>query len=178
MKRLCTLAAVVVIALLAGCASIPPPYPPPDEAHEVAVMLASHERLATAKTEEQRSELNAAQTAYERTPNDTTRLSLALAMLLPRTYGYGAGRDDARIQSLLRGIEAAAGERHSARHDLAQLLLRLLAERQHAQRDEQRKVDQLVQQLNEERHKTEELQQKIESLRAIDREIRMRRKAP
>jgi hypothetical protein len=186
MKRmLWAIFAALAVALLAGCAGIPPP---PDEMHEVAGMLANHERLASSKTEEQRSELLAAQAAHERMPNDTTRLNLALAMLLPRT----GVRDDARIQSLLSGIEATPGEQHSTRHDLAQILLRFLVERQHAQRDEQRKADQLVQherdeqrkmdqllqQLREERRKTEEMQQKIESLRAIDRETRMRRKEP
>jgi hypothetical protein len=47
-----------------------------------------------------------------------------------------------------------------------------------AQRDEQRKGDSLSQQLREERRKLEEAQQKIDSLRAIDRESRMRRKSP
>jgi hypothetical protein len=95
-------------------------------------------------------------------------------MLLPRA----PWRDDARVQLLLGGIEAAPDEQHSARYDLAQLLLRLLSERQRAQRDEQRKVDQLVIQLREERRKTEDMQQKIEALRAIDREMGMQRKAP
>ena len=165
------MAAAIVVALLTGCASTPTP---PDEAHEVAALLANHERLATLKAEEQRREFLGAQAAYERTANDTTRLNLALAMLLPRA----PWRDDARVQSLLSGIDAARGEQPSARHDLAQLLLRLVAERQRAQRDEQRKADQFVHQLREERRKIEEMQQKIESLRTIDRETRMRRTAP
>ena len=135
-------------------------------------MLASHERLATLRAEEQRSELLAAQTAHERTPNDATRLRLVLAMLLPRV-AHGAG-DDGRIQTLLGGIEATPGMRHTARHDLAQVLLRLLTERQH----EQRKLEQLTVQLREEKQKSEDMQQKIDSLRAIDREMRARRKEP
>jgi len=184
-SKLLAFLAVAAVALLAGCASMPLPS---DEAHEVAAMLANHERLTASKTEEQRSELIAAQAAFERIQNDTTRLNLALAMLLPRAGVH----DDAHIQSLLSGIEAAPGEQDSARHDLAQILIRFLAERQHAlrdeqrkaelfvqhERDEQRKLDQLLQQLHEERHKAEEMQQKIESLQAIDREMRMRRKEP
>ena len=112
------------------------------------------------KTEEQRREFNAAQAAYDKTANDTTRINLALAMLLPRA----PWRDDARIHSLLGGVEASPDKQPSARYDFAQLLLKLLSERQRAQR--------------EERRKTEEMQQKIESLRAIDREMGMRRKAP
>ena len=137
-------------------------------------MLANYERLAMLKTEEQRREFNAAQAAFERTPNDTTRLKLALAMLLPRAPWH----DDARVHVLLGGVEAAPDRQPSARHDFAQFLLRLVAERQRAQRDEQRKADQLGLQLREERSRTEELQQKIESLRTIDREMHMRKKAP
>lgn len=168
MKYPSVLAAVFAVALMCGCSSIPPP---PDEAQEVAGMLANYERLATSKTEEQRRQLNAAQAAYDLTSNDTTRLKLALAMLLPSA----PSRDDARVRSLLGSIEAGPAESRSARHDLARLLLKLLAEHQHAQRDEQRKAAQVAQQLREARRKIEEMQLKIESLRAIDRETRMRK---
>jgi hypothetical protein len=171
MRRACSLVTLFALLLLTGCAGV---LRTPDEAHEVAAMLANHERLASLKTEEQRREFNVARTAFEHTANDTTRLNLALAMLLP----HAPWHDDARVQWLLGGIEAPPGEQHSAHHDFAQLLLRLLSERQRAQRDEQRKADQLVIQLREERRRNEELQQKIESLRDIDREMRTRRKAP
>jgi hypothetical protein len=167
MRRPGWLSILLAIALLAGCTGIPPA---PDEAQEVAGMLASFERLATLKADEQRREFNVAQAAHEKTPNDTTRLNLALAMLLPRA----PWRDDARVQLLLGGIEAAPGDRRSARHDLAQLLLRLVAERQRTQRE----AEQFAQQLREERRKNEEIQQKIESLRTIDRETYLRRKSP
>ncbi|MCX7147785.1 MAG: hypothetical protein NT042_16755, partial [Sulfuritalea sp.] len=116
----------------------------------------------------------AAQASHDRAANDTTRLNLALLMLLPRA----PWRDDARIQLLLGGIEAAPGSQRSARHDLAQLLLKQVAERQRTQRDEQRKTEQLAQQLREEKRKNEEMQQKIESLRTIDRETYKRKKTP
>lgn len=171
MTRLRLPSAILAMALVAGCTGIPPA---PDEAQEVAGMLAGYERLATSKPEEQRREFVAAQAAHERAANDTTRLNLALAMLLPRA----PWRDDARVQSLLGGVEAAPDGQRSARHDLAQLLLKLVAERQRAQRDEQRKTDQIVQQLREEKRKNEDLQQKIDSLRTIDRETYMRKKTP
>ena len=60
----------------------------------------------------------------------------------------------------------------------AQRLAGLLAESQQALRDEQRKVDQLVRQLREERRKTEEAQQKIDSLRSIDKDMHKQRKEP
>ncbi len=172
-RSLSAFIAAAAVALLAGCASSPAPRATLfDEAHAVAGMLANYERLASTKTEDQRNEISTAQAAFEQTPNDTTRLNLALAMLLPRAPGH----DEARIQSLLSGIRKSP--QHSAHHDLAQLLLRLMAERQSAQRDDQRKQDQLLQQLHEEQRKSEEMQQKIEALLAIDKEMRMRRKEP
>ena len=171
MKRVRCLSAVLAVVLVAGCASTPPPA---DEAHAVAAALAHYEYLAALKIEDQRREFNAAQAIHEQTANDATRLNLALVMLLPRA----PWRDDARVQVLLGAIEAAPAGQRSARYDLAQLLLRLVAERQRTQRDEQRKTDQLAAQLREERGKVEEMQQKIESLRSIDRETYMRKKAP
>lgn len=50
-----------------------------------------------------------------------------------------------------------------------------VGECQRAQRDDQRKLDQFARQLREERRRNEEMQQKIESLLAIDRDLRMRR---
>jgi hypothetical protein len=160
MRRFCILPVIFAIALTAGCAGI---LPGSDGAHEVAAMLGNHERLAALKLDEQRREFNAAQAAHERMANDTTRLQLALMMLLPRA----PWRDDARIQALLGAVEAAPARQRSARYDLAQLLLRQVAERQ-------RKTEQL----SEERRKSEEMQQKIDSLRSIDRETYKRKKSP
>jgi hypothetical protein len=179
MKHLYSLA--LVLTLLGGCAGSPVPPSEavpvdtlsfaPDEAHEVATLLARHERLTTEKTDEQRREYNAALAAFERAPSDSTRLNLALTMLLPRV----PWRDDGRVLNLLAGIEAVPRDRHSPRHDLAQMLLRLMR----ALREDQRKAEQAASLLIlEERRKNEEMQQKIESLRAIDKDMRMKRKTP
>lgn len=171
MRSLNFLSAFAFVALIEGCAGIPAPL---DEAHEVAAMLAGYEQAAMLKTDAQRREFMAAQAAFERAPTDATRLRLALTMMLPKA----PWRDDARLQLLLGGVETAASGQRSARYDFAQLLLRLAVERQRVQRDEQRKADLLSAQLREERLKTEEIQQKLESLRSIDRELHKRRKEP
>lgn len=166
---------VSAIALLTGCANVrPAPTAPaaPEETHELSATLANYERLTTLKTEEQRNEFNAAQSAYDRIPNDETRLNLALALVLPRA----PWRNDARAESLLSSIGTTAGKQDSARHGLAQLLLRLMAERQQVLRDDKNRMDQLVSQLREERRRSEELEHKIELLRNIDREMRLPRK--
>lgn len=145
-----------------------------DSAGEVAALLANYRRLRALSSDEQRPEVNAAQLAFERTPNDATRLELALALLLP----HAPWRDEARLRQLLSGIEAAPGQPGAARHDLAQLLLELLAERQRERYAGRRKLEQLTRQLREERQKTDDMQQKIDSLRAIDRDMMLQRKAP
>lgn len=172
MKRLCCLVALLALTMLAGCANAP--LFGPDEAQEVAGLLATYRRAATTGAEEQQRELAAAQAAHEKAPTDVTRLGLALAMLLPHVSSH----DDARLQSLLNGVSAPQGERTSPRYDLAQSLLALIAERQRAQREDQRKQDQLARQLREEKRRSEEMQQKIESLRAIDRDLRGKRRVP
>lgn len=147
-----SLAIIACLALLAGCATTPKP---PDEAQEIADMLLHYDYLATLKAEEQRRELIAAQLLHERAPNDTTRLSLALVLLLP----HAPWHDDIRAQVLLGNIKP-----HSARHGLAQILLKLITECQREQREERRKV--------------EEIQQKLDALRAIDKDLGLRRKTP
>ena len=171
MKPLNSLIAILAVALLAGCAGNPFQPAPPDAANQVAAMLARYQRVALLKPEEQRGEFEAAQAAYERTPNDATRLGLVLALLLPRA----PSRDDARVLTLLGAIEAPAEGQSSVRFDLAQLLLGLVNEQKRTQRDDQRKLDQLGHQLREEKRKTDDVQQKLDSLRAIDREMRQRR---
>lgn len=152
MRSVLVLATIVCLALLTGCATTPKP---PDEAQEIADMLSHYDYLATLKAEEQRRELIAAQLLHERTPNDTTRLNLALVLLLPRAPWH----DDIRAQVLLGNIK-----QHSARHGLAQILLKLITECQQEQREERRKI--------------EEMQQKLDALRAIDKDMGSRRKIP
>jgi hypothetical protein len=153
--------AVLATLALVGCDS---PLFRPDDATEVAGLLASYRRTASATAEEQRHELALAQAAYEKTPNDSTRLAFALAMMQPQS----ASRDDARLTTLLAAVSAGSGDRASPRYDLAQTLLGLIQR-------EQRRQEQTARQLRDERRHNDEMQQKIESLRAIDRDIRSRR---
>lgn len=164
------LALALLAVLTAGCGS---PLFRPDEAREVAGLLDHYRHTAAATPDEQRRDLAAAQTAYDKTPNDPARLALSLALLLPQV-----AHDDARVEALLGAVAAGSDGQASARYDLAQALLALLTERQRLQREDLRKQEQLSRQLREERRRSEELQQKIESLRAIDRELRSRRSTP
>jgi hypothetical protein len=107
--------------------------------------------------DEQRREYQAAQAAFEQQPGDLQRLRLALLLSLARA----PWRDDTRTLQLLAGMEAVPAGQPSPRRDLAVLIQKLVAERQRQLREEHRKV--------------EDLQQKLDSLRAIDRDTRQRR---
>jgi hypothetical protein len=147
------LAALAVALLLGGCAATPWA---PGEAQEVAELLDFHERIVALPAEEQRREYQAAQAAFDRQPGDLQRLRLALLLTLARA----PFRDDARALQLLAAMEPLPPGQASPRHDLAVLIQRLVAERQRQLREEHRKV--------------EDLQQKLDGLRAIDRETRQR----
>jgi hypothetical protein len=169
---------LTLCALLSACASGPFQ---PDGARDVATMLASYEHVAGLTADEQRREFSAALSAHEKLASEHTRLGLALMYLLPRA----PWRDDKRVLSLLERVEPGNAEHHSARYNFAQALIRLVGERQRLEREDQRKLEQLNQQVREERRKAEEARtksdeaiKKLDSLRAIDRDLRQRRKEP
>ncbi|RLJ63530.1 hypothetical protein [Sulfurisoma sediminicola] len=147
------LLALAAALLLGGCAATPWTS---GEAREVIELLDFHDRMVGMATDEQRREYQAALAAFEKQPGDTQRLRLALLLTQPRA----PWRDDARALQLLAGMEPIPAGQPSPRRDLAVLIQKLVAERQRQIRDEHRKV--------------EDLQQKLDSLRAIDRETRQK----
>lgn len=169
---------------IAACGGLPQNLFPGRDAHEVTELLTRFDRVALQSADEQRRELADAQTAYEADPSETNRLRLALALSVPQT----AWRDDARVIALI-GDWPVGGEPSLAR-EVATLLHRQATDRQKMLKDEQRRVDgvrdeqrraeaQLREEqrrsealLRDERKKFEELQQKLEALRAIDRDAR------
>lgn len=172
------LAAFAWCALLAACAggSLQP-----DGAHDIALLTANYDRVAALPVDEQKREFSAALSAHEKSGGEKTGLNLALMYLLPRA----PWRDDKKVLSLLEGVAPGPAGPHSARYDFAQMLLYFVGERQRIERDDLRKLELLNQQLREERRKADEARaksdeatKKLESLRAIDREMRSRRKEP
>lgn len=141
------------------------------DARDVSELLERYERVAGQSAEEQKREFVVAQAAFEQRSNETNRLRLALALSLPQA----PWRDDARVISLL--AEWVADPNPTLRRQVAQLLYRLTVERQRLLREEQRRIEglQLSEQkksetmLHDERKKVEELQQKLDALRQIDR---------
>lgn len=159
---------------LSACANLPEglaAWPSAYDAPDVAAMLERYDRVANQSIDDQKREFGAAQSAFEKNPNATNRLRLALALSLPQA----PWRDDARVISLT--AEWPADSRPSLRRDVGQLLYRLTVERQRQVKEEQRRAEAVQQSeqkrsealLHDERKKVDELQQKLEALREIDR---------
>lgn len=188
----------LVLASLAGCvmpveqspapAPAPEPAPivvvtaPPNaEAEEVVSLLAYFQRVSGLGAEELRREYNAVNQAFTREKTEAQRLRLALLLSVPGA----AYRDDGRLMTLLEASALRSAPVDSPQRELLTLLQRLTAERvrQLAQaKDEQRRIEtqakeeqkRLEQQVKDEQRRADELQQKLDALLAIDRELRQR----
>jgi hypothetical protein len=176
--------ATALIILLAGCAGLPSgsaPVAPEthfgDESREVAVLLDYHRRVAEMAAADQLREYQVSLAGFERLPGEFQRLRLALLLSLPRV----AWHDDVRALQLVDTVVAAPVERVSPRRDLALVLQKFLGERL-AQAEELRKSDEAGQklrvqladrqrQVRDEQRKAEELEQKLNALRDIDRRL-------
>ncbi|MGE5467323.1 MAG: hypothetical protein ACM3Y9_07865 [Ignavibacteria bacterium] len=141
-----------------------------NDTDDVARLMADHARLSAGNAEDQRREMRAADEGLRRSPGVRAHLRLALASLLPEARL----RDAAHTERLLREArdQAPAG---SASRGLAEALIATQEECRRSRRDDERKIDLLSAQVREERRRSEEAAQKIEALRAIERELRSRR---
>lgn len=178
MKRWLLIAALGLQVLVGGCALVPERLA---ERSEVEALLANYRRLSSAALDVQRKEFLEAQSDNERSPDDSTRLRLALTYVLPGV----PWRDDARVQQLLAAIETPAADQVSPRRDLALLIEKMLQsrrddlkkceQRSDALREDRRKLEQRLELSREECKRAEVLQQKLDELRDIDRDLRKRR---
>lgn len=163
MKRLWSVAAA---AVLGGCALFPWASPEPDapvsesspgtdfvkENAEVSALLAYYQDLLAMPAEELRREYQATGQSFARDRSELGRLRLALLMCVP-----GASwRDDAKLLTLLDGAVSRKAQADSPRRQFIVLLQKLVSERQR----EQKRAD--------------ELQQKLDSMLTIERNLRGR----
>ena len=129
--------------LLVACSQLPPqpspvPLPPNDERQSLLDTLALAYRQAAASPEEQRRELSNVLHAYAKDNSRANRLRLAVLLALPTV----AGNDESKAVSLLEPL-ATSGD--GPLRQFAALLLAQVNDRQR----EQRKVQQLKQQVDE-----------------------------
>jgi hypothetical protein len=147
--------------------------------------IASYRTLASASSDDQRREYQAAQAAIGKEYSEGNRIRLALALSLPGV----PWRDDGKLINLLETPPSLLRRPDSPLHQLLFLVFKQAQERQRL-RDEQRKreSDLLDEQkrlrdeqrrheaeLLEERRRNEDLQMKLDALRRIDQVIKQRK---
>ena len=155
--------------LLAGCALLEP------QTMDIDAALADSLKAARGTAAEQKAALARAQSAFEKSPGDATRLRLAalLAVLPPPL------RDDARAGELLEPLARAA----SPFGRFAALLSSQINERQRLARELERLARE-HDRADKERDKREEaLRQQLEAVQSIERSIidrqeKLRRQTP
>jgi type IV secretory pathway VirB10-like protein len=137
---------------------VAPPEPPKvnEEAEEALAVLADLQKLALAGPDEQKRELAAATQVLARQKSDAARLKLGMLQSLP-----AGGGDDARA---LATLDPVLRQGNGPTRMVAAVLMVQLSERQRAVREEKRKV--------------EDLQQKLDALKALERSLLGRERKP
>lgn len=180
-SRFLLLAVVVGFPLLLqGCMVLPERNV---EHRQVDELLAYFHHLSSAPLEVQRKEHLEAVSANDRASDESTRIRLAMTLMLPGV----SWRDDARVIQLLNAADTGVGDRGSSRRDLALLLEKMVQvrrddsrkceQKQELLRDERRKIEQKLEVAREECKRADVLQQKLDELRDIDRDLRDKRPA-
>lgn len=123
------------------------------ENSEVSALLAYYQELLDLPAEELKREHQAVSLSFARDRSELGRLRLAMLMCVPGA----AWRDDGKLLALLDGAASAKAPPDSPRRQFVVLLQRLVMERQR----EQKRAD--------------DLQLKLDSMLAIDRDLRGRR---
>jgi hypothetical protein len=183
-------AAIAAVLMLGACATVPPPAPVPapapapapviiiqpvkpepppvivqqapeptvkinEEAEEALAILNDLQKLVVASADEQKRELTAASQAVSRQRSDVARLTLGMLQSLPAN-----GSDEVRAMSTLEPLLRVNGPVRAA----AIVILAQLGERQRS--------------LREEKKRAEDLQQKLDALKALERSLLGRERKP
>jgi hypothetical protein len=138
----------------------PPVLEPPkvnEEAEEALALLVDLQKLVLASADEQKRELAAATQALARQKSDAIRLRLGMLQSLPAA----GGGDDARALATLEPIVKQGG---GPTRMVAAVLIAQLGERQRAVREEKKRA--------------EDLQQKLDALKALERSLLGRERKP
>lgn len=123
---------------------------------DVESYLAYFRYASNLSNDDLKKEYNAVSQVYGKSRSDDSRMQLALLLSLP-----GASfRDDARAQSLLKEVIANKANDDSPLKDFALLLSTQIVE--HRKQEEKTKTEQA---------RAEELEQKLEALKSIERSI-------
>ena len=173
-----TTASVPAPVVVPASVSVPPKG---SEADEVVALLAYFQRVSAMGAEDLRREYNTVNAAFNKDKIESQRLKLALLLSVPQAP-FG---DDKRLISLLETAPTRNAPADSPQRELLTLLQKLTAERVrqvNLSKEEQKRTDtqtrdeqkRLEQQVKDEQKRADELQQKLDALLAIDRDLRHR----
>lgn len=137
-------------------APVPEPVRVNEEAEEALALLADLQKLVLASGDEQKRELTAATQAVARQRSDVARLRLGMLQSLP-----AAGSDETRA---IATLEPLLKQPNGPARMIAVVLVAQLSERQRA--------------LREEKKRAEDLQQKLDALKALERSLLGRERKP
>ena len=175
------LAALVAGCALAACKTIPPPAPPPEPPPRPVVMevhcsppmeeqdvaarhfFAAQDRLSTLNTADLAAEANR--------PADSVAGQIDQALALSFTHTPG---DTARAQALVEQVIHDTGREADAWRGAARLLGTLLAEQKRAEDLAERSAQQLRDAQRDNQRKLDQLNEKLEQLKAIERTLNTR----
>ena len=139
---------------------VAPPAPEPpkvnEEAEEALSVLADLQKLVVASPDEQKREIAAATQALARQRSDSARLRLAMLQSLP-----AGGADEARA---IATLDPVLKQGNGPTRMVATVLVAQFTERQRA--------------IREEKKRAEDLQQKLDALKALERSLLGRERKP
>lgn len=138
----------------------PPVLEPPkvnEEAEEALALLLDLQKLVLASADEQKRELAAATQALARQKSDAIRLRLGMLQSLPAAGGGDDGRALATLEPI---VKQGSGPTRM----VAAVLIAQVGERQRAVREEKKRA--------------EDLQQKLDALKALERSLLGRERKP
>ena len=155
---------LAIALLLAGCAGLHVPSLPGSETEErQALDLISYaQRVASMSAEQQRREYNASNQAFARDKDANSRMRLALLLATPGASVH----DAARAASLLEPM-ATPGDAASPLRSLARLLYVQLNERA----SEQKRANQMREQIETLKEVERTMREKLEALKEVERTI-------
>jgi len=153
--------------LLAGCAALRTQFMPEKdlERRQVIELIDYAQRAASMTAEQQRREYNASNQAFAKSKDANSRIQLALLLAMPGSSVH----DAARAASLLEPI-AASGDAASPLRSLARLLYAQLNERA----NEQKRANQMRDQLEAAKESERSMREKLEALKEVERSILQR----
>jgi hypothetical protein len=130
---------------------------------DTADLLAYQQRVRGLSGDELAAEYASASQALARQKTDVNRLRLALLLSLPGA----AFRDDGRAASLADEVASRKGGNEGGLRSLAALVAASAAER----RQQEERSQKLAQKLQEEEKRADALQQKLDGLKAIEKNL-------